>query len=55
LSCVCSQNSNTGLGIYGSGLSAVPTLGYSSGQSMVYTVPGTIKIHTNLKILVFYL
>ncbi len=44
LSCVCTPNVNTGLGIYGSGISTVPTMGYSSGQSIVYTVPGKSKI-----------
>jgi hypothetical protein len=47
LSCVCSQHSNTGLGIYGSGISTVPNIGYSTGQSMVYNVPGKPKIVWN--------
>lgn len=40
LSCVCTQNPLAGLGVYGSGISTVPTMGYSTGQSTVYTVPG---------------
>lgn len=40
LSCVCSPNTVTGLGSYGSGLSVIPTTGYTTGQSQVFTVPG---------------
>ena len=43
LSCVCTQNPLAGLGVYGSGISTVPTMGYSAGQSTVYTVPGKSK------------
>ena len=40
LTCVCTPNQTTGLGGYGSGISAMPTIGQSAGQSTVYTVPG---------------
>lgn len=40
LTCVCTPNQTAGLGAYGAGLSAVPTSGQSSGQTMVYNVPG---------------
>lgn len=40
LTCVCTPNQVAGLGAYGAGLSAVPTIGQSTGQSMVYNVPG---------------
>jgi hypothetical protein len=40
MTCVCTPNQAAGLGAYGSGLSAVPTIGQSAGQSMVYNVPG---------------
>lgn len=40
LSCVCHPNPLAGLATYGSGTSAVPTMGFSAGQSSVYTVPG---------------
>jgi len=40
LSCVCTPNSITGLGAYGSGISSIPTIGYSPGQSTVFSVSG---------------
>jgi hypothetical protein len=40
LSCVCTPNQTAGLGAYGSGISTMPTIGQSAGQSTVYTVPG---------------
>ena len=40
LSCVCTPNTITGLNAYGSGISTIPTVGYSSGQTSVYNVPG---------------
>jgi len=43
LSCVCTPNQAAGLGAYGSGLSAIPTIGQSGGQSMVYNIPGKKK------------
>lgn len=46
LSCVCSPNVVTGLSSYGSGLSTIPTTGYSTGQSQVYTVPENVPLIT---------
>lgn len=40
MSCVCTPNQSTGLGVYGSGLSMVPTMGQSAGQSTVFNIPG---------------
>ena len=40
MSCVCTPNTTAGLGVYGSGLSTIPMAGQSTGQSMVYNVPG---------------
>jgi len=42
LSCVCSPNTVTGLSSYGSGLSVIPNVGYSGGQTQTQTfnVPG---------------
>lgn len=49
LSCVCSPNSTVGLGGYGSGITTIPTVGYSSGQSLVYTVPENVPIDNVLR------
>ncbi len=46
LTCVCTPNQAAGLGAYGSGLSTIPTMGQSAGQSMVYSVPGKKLILT---------
>lgn len=40
LTCVCAPNQNAGLGAYGSGVSTMPTIGQSPGQTTVYNVPG---------------
>ena len=40
MTCVCTPNQPVGLGAYGTGLSAVPTMGQAPGQTMVYNVPG---------------
>jgi hypothetical protein len=40
LSCVCTPNQTVGLGAYGSGISSIPTVGQSAGQSTVFNVPG---------------
>ncbi len=40
MTCVCTPNQAAGLGAYGGGLSAIPTIGQGPGQSMVYHVPG---------------
>jgi len=40
LSCVCAPNSTVGLNAYGSGISSIPTIGYSPGQSTVFSVSG---------------
>jgi len=40
LSCVCTPNQSAGLGVYGSGVSTIPTIGQSVGQSTVFNVPG---------------
>jgi len=40
LTCMCTPNSMSGLGAYGSGISTIPTMGYSAGQSTVFNVPG---------------
>jgi hypothetical protein len=42
LTCVCTPNRPTGLGAYGTGLSTIPTIGQSAGQSLVYNVPGIV-------------
>jgi hypothetical protein len=43
LSSVLASNPMAGLGMYGSGVSTVPSYGYSSGQTTVYNVPGKEK------------
>jgi hypothetical protein len=43
LTCVCTANPTAGLGAYGAGISTVPTMGHSAGQSIVYNVPGKNK------------
>ena len=40
MSYVCTPNTPAGLGSYGSGLSTMPMAGQSTGQSVVYNVPG---------------
>lgn len=53
LSCVCTPNPLTGLGVCRSGTS---TIGCTPGLSAVYTVPGKIKQRNHLtKILLFFL
>jgi hypothetical protein len=43
LTCVCPPKPMmTGLNVYGSGVSTIPTIGHTYGQSTVYTVPGKI-------------
>jgi hypothetical protein len=44
LTCVCTPNQIPGLGSYGTGISTIPTMGQSAGQSTVYNVPGKKKI-----------
>ena len=44
LTCVCAPNQLAGLGAYGSGLSTIPTLGQSLGQSLLYNIPGKGKL-----------
>jgi hypothetical protein len=44
LTCVCTPNQPTGLGAYGGGLSTSPIIGQSTGQTMVYNVPGKKKL-----------
>ncbi len=46
LTCVCTPSQAAGLGAYSGGLSTIPTMGQSGGQSMVYNVPGKNLILT---------
>jgi hypothetical protein len=49
LSCVCTPNQIAGLGAYGSGVSTIPAIGQSSGQTTVYNVPENIPIDNILR------
>ncbi|CAF1236494.1 unnamed protein product [Adineta steineri] len=40
----CTSNPAIGLGTYGSGLSAIPSIGYTPGHSQVFTVPEHVPV-----------